>query len=116
MASATKRGRGRPRVEPIFVFKALSFIQKHYTQELSLRKIANVMNINPNYLISRRLVIGANYGGSGIVASQDQSINSLLVTNTITTHPRFLNLGIYYMLGPTYEPFTNIPKTGLPGD
>ncbi|MBV8669731.1 MAG: hypothetical protein JOZ28_11010 [Candidatus Eremiobacteraeota bacterium] len=74
------------------------------------------LNINPNYLISRRLVIGANYGGSGIVADQDQSINAVPLSTHFTTNPRFLNLGIYYMLGPTYEPFTNIPKTGLPGD
>jgi len=74
------------------------------------------LNINPNYLISRRLVIGANYGGSGIIADQDQSINAVPLSTHFTTNPRFLNLGIYYMLGPTYEPFTNLPKTGAPGD
>jgi AraC-like DNA-binding protein len=62
MAAATKRGRGRPRVEPILVFKAQSFIQGHFTQELSLRETAKAVNINPNYLSEKfKEVTGVNF-------------------------------------------------------
>jgi AraC-like DNA-binding protein len=53
MAGATKHGHGRPPLEAIPVFKAQSFIQKNYKHDLSLRKVANVADINPNYLSQR---------------------------------------------------------------
>jgi AraC-like DNA-binding protein len=62
MAGTTKHGRGRPRLKPIPVFKALSFLHKNYTHDLPLRKVAKVAEVNPNYLSERfRQVTGMNF-------------------------------------------------------
>ncbi|HEX3670307.1 MAG TPA: hypothetical protein VHT92_01250 [Candidatus Cybelea sp.] len=72
-----------------------------------------VFNVNPNYLISRRLVVGADYGGAG-VALQNVSAPPILLSNT-TTRPRFLDVTLMYLLGPTYGQFHDLPEPP-PGD
>ena len=62
MVGATKHGRGRPRLEPIPVFKAQSFIHKNYTHALPLHKVAKAAGINPNYLSEKfKQVTGMNF-------------------------------------------------------
>lgn len=72
-----------------------------------------VWNINPNYLLSRRFVVGANYGGAGI-ALQTPGIPPYVTLNG-STRPRFLDVTLMYLLGPTYGQFHNLPEPP-PGD
>ena len=74
-----------------------------------------VWNINPNYLISRRLVIGMNFGGTGEILNTQAGIspNYLAVTNT--TFPRFIDFSIYYLIGRVFGPIKNLPEPP-PGD
>lgn len=40
----------RPRAEPVAIWKARKYIEEHAEEELSLTKIAKVVNMNANYL------------------------------------------------------------------
>ena len=52
----------RNRAEPVEVWKARKFIGEHSDEELSLRRVANAVNIHPNYLSERfKQVIGMNF-------------------------------------------------------
>ena len=48
--------------EPVQIWRARKFIQEHLAEELSLRRLAKAVNINPNYLSERfRQVTGINF-------------------------------------------------------
>ena len=74
-----------------------------------------VWNINPNYLFARRFVVGANYGGAGIALQTTTSIPPLFFATNSSVRPRFLDLTVMYLLGPTYGQFHNLPEPP-PGD
>ena len=40
----------RNRAEPVAIWKARKFIEEHSCEELSLTKVAKIVNINANYL------------------------------------------------------------------
>jgi hypothetical protein len=73
-----------------------------------------VFNVNPNYLLSRRWVVGANYGGAGIALETTGAPPIYLGLNN-TTRPRFLDVTLMYLVGPTYGQFHNLPEPP-PGD
>jgi hypothetical protein len=74
-----------------------------------------VWNINPNYLISRRLVVGANYGGAGVALTSQTGVSPNFIALTNTTRPRFLDFSIYYLIGHTIPPIKGLPEPP-PGD
>jgi hypothetical protein len=74
-----------------------------------------VLNLNPNYLLSRRLVIGANYGGAGIASASSSGVPPIYLNQFSVTHPRFLDFTLMYLLGPTYGPIKDLPEPP-PGD
>lgn len=48
--------------EPVQIWRARKFIQEHLAEELSLRRLAKAVNINPNYLSEKfRQVTGVNF-------------------------------------------------------
>lgn len=52
----------RNRAEPVAIWKARRFIKEHSSEELSLTKIAKVVNMNPNYLSENfKQVTGINF-------------------------------------------------------
>jgi hypothetical protein len=75
-----------------------------------------VWNINPNYLISRRLVVGLNYGGAGVADSIQSGLPPNYIALNNATQPRFLDLSIYYLLGHTIPLIKGLPATDAPGD
>lgn len=56
------RGKNGARAEPVEIWKARNFIDEHFEEELSLTKVARVVNISPNYLSEKfRQVTGVNF-------------------------------------------------------
>ena len=52
----------RSRAEPVAIWKTRKYIEKHADEELSLTKVANVVNMNANYLSERfKQVTGMNF-------------------------------------------------------
>ena len=52
----------RHRAEPAEIWKTRRFIEEHAAEELSLRRVAKVVNIHPNYLSERfKQVTGTNF-------------------------------------------------------
>src|SRR5215831_9047630 len=52
----------RDRAEPVAVWKARKYIEEHADEELSLTKVANVVNMNANYLSENfKQVTGLNF-------------------------------------------------------
>ena len=52
----------RSRAEPVAIWKARKFIEKHLREELSLKKVAKAVNMNANYLSeSFKQVTGINF-------------------------------------------------------
>src|SRR5215813_3439168 len=52
----------RSRAEPFAIWKTRKYIEKHADEELSLTKVANVVNMNANYLSERfKQVTGMNF-------------------------------------------------------
>src|ERR1041385_1982321 len=52
----------RNRAEPVEIWKTRKFIEEHSGEELSLRKVAQAVNIHPNYLSERfKQVTGMNF-------------------------------------------------------
>src|SRR5215472_18112393 len=52
----------RSRAEPFAIWKARKYIEEHADEELSLTKVANVVNMNANYLSERfKQVTGVNF-------------------------------------------------------
>ena len=52
----------RDRAEPVAIWKARKYIKEHAGEELSLTKVANVVNMNANYLSeSFKQVTGTNF-------------------------------------------------------
>src|SRR5215831_6968783 len=50
------------RAEPVAIWKARKYIEEHADEELSLTKVANVVNMNANYLSERfKQVTGMNF-------------------------------------------------------
>ena len=50
------------RAEPVEIWKARRFIDEHSAEELSLRRIAEMVNINANYLSEKfKQVTGVNF-------------------------------------------------------
>jgi hypothetical protein len=74
-----------------------------------------VWNLNPNYLLSRRFVVGANYGGAGVALANSSGVPPNYVAINNTTRPRFLDFTLMYLLGPTYGPIKGLPEPP-PGD
>jgi hypothetical protein len=73
-------------------------------------------NLNPNYLISRRLVVGLNYGGAGVSLTNNFGVGQSFLALTNTTRPRFLLLSLYYLIGHTIPLIKGLPQTDVPGD
>jgi AraC-like DNA-binding protein len=54
--------RGRERAEPVEIWKARKFIHEHSDEELSLTKVAKVVNISANHLSEKfKEVTGENF-------------------------------------------------------
>ena len=52
----------RSRAEPVAIWKARNYIEKHSGEELSLTKVANVVNMNANHLSENfKQVTGINF-------------------------------------------------------
>jgi two-component system response regulator YesN len=52
----------RSRAQPVEVWKARKFIEEHWGEELSLRRVAKAVNIHPNYLSEKfKQVTGMNF-------------------------------------------------------
>jgi two-component system response regulator YesN len=52
----------RSQAEPVEVWKARKFIEEYWGEELSLRRVATVVNIHPNYLSEKfKQVTGMNF-------------------------------------------------------
>ena len=52
----------RNRAEPVSIWKARKYIEQHSTEELSLTKLAKIVNINANYLSEKfKQVTGINF-------------------------------------------------------
>ena len=52
----------RNRAEPVSVWKARKYIEQHSTEELSLTKLAKIVNMNANYLSEKfKQVTGINF-------------------------------------------------------
>ena len=50
------------RAEPVEIWKARKFIEKHSGEELSLRRVAKAVNISPNHLSEKfKQVTGINF-------------------------------------------------------
>jgi AraC-like DNA-binding protein len=50
------------RAEPVAIWKARKFIEEHSSEELSLKKVANAVNMNANYLSENfKHVTGINF-------------------------------------------------------
>ena len=50
------------RAEPVAIWKARKYIEEHADEELSLTKVANVVNMNANYLSENfKQVTGTNF-------------------------------------------------------
>lgn len=50
------------RAQPVEIWKTRKFIEEHSGEELSLRRVAKAVNINPNYLSERfKQVTGMNF-------------------------------------------------------
>ncbi|HZR06753.1 MAG TPA: AraC family transcriptional regulator [Candidatus Udaeobacter sp.] len=61
-ADEFKKTTSRDRAEPVQIWKARSFIEKHSGEELSLRKVAKAANINANHLSEKfKQVTGVNF-------------------------------------------------------
>ena len=61
-ATEFKNASSRNRAEPAAIWKARKFIKEHSTEELSLKKVAKAVNINPNYLSENfKQVTGINF-------------------------------------------------------
>ncbi len=61
-ADEFKKTTSRDRAEPVQIWKARSFIEKHSGEELSLRKVAKASNINANHLSEKfKQVTGVNF-------------------------------------------------------
>ena len=52
----------RTQAEPVDVWKTRKFIEEHWGEELSLRRIAKAVNIHPNYLSEKfKQITGINF-------------------------------------------------------
>ena len=52
----------QPRAEPVEIWKARKFIHEHLGEEISLMKVADLVNISPNYLSEKfKRVTGLNF-------------------------------------------------------
>ena len=52
----------RHRAEPVHIWNTRKFIEKHFGEELSLRRVAKAVNIHPNYLSERfRQITGVTF-------------------------------------------------------
>ena len=61
-AAAIETATCRSKAEPVAIWKARKYIEKHADEELSLTKVANFVNINANYLSERfKQVTGMNF-------------------------------------------------------
>lgn len=61
-AKDLKKATSRHRAEPVQIWKARKFIEEHAAEELSLRKVAKVVNISANHLSERfKQVTGTNF-------------------------------------------------------
>jgi AraC-like DNA-binding protein len=57
-----KRPRPPQRAEPVAIWKARKYIEEHSGEELSLTKVASVVNMNANYLSENfKQVTGVNF-------------------------------------------------------
>ncbi len=60
-ADDLKQATSRHRAEPVEIWKARKFIDEHAAEELSLRKVANAVNISANHLSEKfKQVTGTN--------------------------------------------------------
>src|SRR5215831_7763840 len=61
-AAEVENATSRSRAEPVAIWKARKYIEEHSDEELSLTKVANVVNMNANYLSERfKQVTGMNF-------------------------------------------------------
>ena len=55
-------GNGHGRAEPVEIWKARNFIHENYGEELSLSRVAQFVNLSPNYLSEKfKEVTGINF-------------------------------------------------------
>ena len=61
-AAEFENARSRNRVEPVAIWKARRLIEEHSSEELSLKKVAKTVNMNPNYLSENfKHITGINF-------------------------------------------------------
>ena len=61
-ASEFKKARAGARAEPVAIWKARKYIQEYSGEELSLTKVARIVNMNANYLSENfKQVTGINF-------------------------------------------------------
>ena len=61
-AAEVENATSRSRAEPVAIWKARKYIEEHADEELSLTKIAMVVNMNANYLSENfKQVTGTNF-------------------------------------------------------
>ena len=61
-AAEVENATSRSRAEPVAIWKARKYIEEHADEELSLTKIAKVVNMNANYLSENfKQVTGTNF-------------------------------------------------------
>jgi AraC-like DNA-binding protein len=61
-AAQFENASSRNRAEPVAIWKARKFIKEHSSEELSLKKVAKAVNMNPNYLSENfKQVTGINF-------------------------------------------------------
>jgi len=52
----------RTQAEPVDVWKTRKFIEEHWSEELSLRRLAKAVNVHPNYLSEKfKQITGINF-------------------------------------------------------
>ena len=61
-ASEFENASSRNRAEPVAIWKARKYIEEHSTDQLSLTKVAKILNMNANYLSENfKQVTGINF-------------------------------------------------------
>ena len=61
-AGELEKASSRTQAEPVDVWKTRKFIEEHWGEELSLRRIAKAVNVHPNYLSEKfKQITGINF-------------------------------------------------------
>ena len=61
-AGELENASSRTQAEPVDVWKTRKFIEEHWSEELSLRRLAKAVNVHPNYLSEKfKQITGLNF-------------------------------------------------------